>query len=178
MPNAIKPTLNHALRIWWAWYWRATLWAFGASFLVGFAQGLLGIRGPYAEFIGAVVGLVASVYILKIILRKTFEGFRVEVVSNDNLTELSPSEVPIACAFRFWLAWVWRWSVASIALLIVVVLAISVVGVFVELTPATRFWLGFIFGALVSIGISLHVIKTLVHDKDFGAFKVRLYSTS
>lgn len=88
----LEPTLEHALIIWWAWAWRAVLLIIGLGLVTGFAVGLVGALmglpketvSTMAGFAGFILGVGASVYVLKRILRKDFGDFRICLLAKSN----------------------------------------------------------------------------------------------
>jgi hypothetical protein len=81
--------LSRAIRIYWCWLWRsllgAILFALIIGFLVGFVGSLSGIpRGlvrPMAGPLGGLIGLIWTIFCLRMALRKKYKGFRLAVVS-------------------------------------------------------------------------------------------------
>ncbi|QQG35305.1 MAG: hypothetical protein HYS17_07030 [Micavibrio aeruginosavorus] len=86
--NEIDPTFLIALRVWWAWCWRAILLALGAAFVFGFIVGLagaaVGLDKNSITYIGGaggfVLGLFFSVHVMKRILKKSFGHFRIALI--------------------------------------------------------------------------------------------------
>lgn len=76
-----------AIRVWWAFTWRALLAGFLGAFvvglLVGFVEGLLG--GARHPAMGAIIGVIwgtpASVWAMRSALGRTYSGFRITFTS-------------------------------------------------------------------------------------------------
>lgn len=97
MAEELEVTNNRVLKIWWALIWRGIL--FGAlagalagalvGFIIGFIGGvtnnptLVHDAAPLFSLLGAIVGLVVGFYILKLILKKKFKGFRIALIKTD-----------------------------------------------------------------------------------------------
>jgi hypothetical protein len=90
----LEITWRRALRIWWSYLWRnliaiivAMLLGGIVGFVIGFILGSLGISVETIQLItapiGAVIGLVISVFPLKMILGKDFGEFRLVLVKNE-----------------------------------------------------------------------------------------------
>lgn len=84
----LEVTFSRAAQIWWAWFWRATLFALliGAAigFVVGFIAAILGFHpqqiAPITVSLGAIVGIVVSIWVQSKILKKKFSSFRIVLV--------------------------------------------------------------------------------------------------
>jgi len=86
----IQPTLGHALRVWWAFYWRVMLFGSVIAFVISL---LLGITGPAAglpqplillaaRVEGLVVTFIVALFVMQRVLRKNFQRFRIGLVSH------------------------------------------------------------------------------------------------
>lgn len=86
----------HAIQVWWSWLWRTMAFVLPLSFLAGMFVGIafvaLGINIQEYLFIpqivGGLIGLYFSIKILKKILNKTFNGYRIALIKVD-----SPSNI-------------------------------------------------------------------------------------
>jgi len=88
----IQPTLGHALRIWWAFYWPSTL----VSLVLGFGFGrmlrLIFQNGwATATFVrltaqigGYAINYLAALFVLYYILNKNFRYFRLGLISSSS----------------------------------------------------------------------------------------------
>ena len=106
--NEIQPTFKHALRVWWSFLWRNLLMILASMVLGGITGAILGfvlaalgvpvhtirlVAGP----VGAVIGLVLSVFPVYWILGKDFGSFRLILVSKVPARELeAPSMPPVS----------------------------------------------------------------------------------
>jgi hypothetical protein len=84
----IEPTRQLAVKVWWAFIWRAFLMVMAAGFVVGLVFGLLGsavglsqeTMGGISSFLGLVIGVGVSIEVMYRILRKKFKGFEIAVI--------------------------------------------------------------------------------------------------
>jgi ABC-type amino acid transport system permease subunit len=85
----LEITWQRAVRIWWAWLWRALALSLVCGGVIGFAIGffgaMLGFRNidPLITVVGLVVGVVAGVAMLVTALKKKYPGFRVALVAQN-----------------------------------------------------------------------------------------------
>ncbi len=88
--NLLEPTLKRVARIWWAFFWRAMLLAFGAGLLAGFFEGYFGMMAGLSRatvqhlniLSGFALGLPAGMYALYLILKKNFGEFTIRLVAS------------------------------------------------------------------------------------------------
>jgi xanthosine utilization system XapX-like protein len=84
----IEPTRALALKIWWAFMWRAVLAALAAGFAIGLVVGLLSVLlglapeavSTISGFLGLVLGAGVSIEVMYRLLRKKFDGFEIAIV--------------------------------------------------------------------------------------------------
>lgn len=83
-------TWGQALSVWWAFMWRCTVWSMVMGVTLGAVGG--GIAGAVghvdkAGMIGVVLGYLGSIpvsmYAMKVVLGKQFNGFRVVLLQQD-----------------------------------------------------------------------------------------------
>ena len=86
--NRIEPTRLLALKVWWAFLWRAAAGAVAGGFvigvLLGFAARFTGM-GPRAvknlsAFLGLAIGLGVSIEVMYRVLRKRFTDFEIALL--------------------------------------------------------------------------------------------------
>lgn len=88
----LSVTWLNALKIWWSWAWRATLPVLVTSFLMGFiAAAVMSKQGlnvenyiGYVQLLGMAVGVFFSVFAMKRILGKQFNGYRIALVKTSH----------------------------------------------------------------------------------------------
>ncbi len=90
LTNYIRPSFNHALRIWWAFFWQTTV--ISAILAAAIEFGMLGVVyehrnvrgnliGPIMRFMPYVISYVVAFFIMEYILHKNFRHFRIGLVS-------------------------------------------------------------------------------------------------
>ena len=85
----IEPTRGLALKVWWAFVWRAVLGALAAGMLAGVVIGIattaLGMEDPSAlsgvvSLLGMLIGVGVSAEVMYRVLKKKFTGFSVALI--------------------------------------------------------------------------------------------------
>ena len=85
----VEPTRGLALKVWWAFLWRAVLGALAAGMLAGVVIGLLtsalGMQDPSAmsgvvSLLGMAIGVGVSAEVMYRVLKKKFKGFAVALI--------------------------------------------------------------------------------------------------
>ena len=92
--NSLEPTFERTATVWWAFVWRAVLFAVCAGFVVGFIEGLVGTIAGFpreailsiARVSGFAVAIPTRIYALQLVLRKRFSEFTIRLVPT--VTEL------------------------------------------------------------------------------------------
>jgi hypothetical protein len=178
----IQPTLGHALRVWWAFYWRASLVssvlsiaaAYGLKQLyentalpalwIGWAMKL----APYALFYGV------AIFVMRFILHKKFRHF--QIVLSSAITPASDEilKPTMNRALRVWWMYSWRALIYSLVALVVVSYPMGLtLGLF---APSRRVMtlFGLVLGFVVSAAVGLYVIYSNILDEDIADFHVCL----
>lgn len=89
----IEVTWTYAVRVWWGWFWRATLWIIPASFVAGLILGIIFMAigvdiEAYmwiANLVGGAIGVYFSVAMMKKILSRKFHGFRLALIKTEDV---------------------------------------------------------------------------------------------
>jgi hypothetical protein len=183
----IQPTLQHGLRIWWAYYWRNEAIALILGFQLGaFVQWLIAkgwapdmYRALLLQGGGLALNFIPAVVVLYYVFKKKFRSFRIRLtplhlVGCEQELTLTPKR-----ALRIWWTFTWRGIVYTLVLLFITNIPVGfLVGAVTAISPAV----GQIFGLLVGIGIAaavgLFVIYSNLLDEDIGDFHVGLVSSS
>lgn len=84
----LELTFSRAAQVWWAWFWRASLFSLLFGFAIGFVMGLiahmLGLSpqqsSPFIFVSGMVIGVLTSIWVQAKVLKKTFSTFRVALI--------------------------------------------------------------------------------------------------
>jgi hypothetical protein len=179
----IQPTLNHALRVWWAFYWRTSLLsgiltvaaAYGlrqlyentntSAFWIGWAQKII----PYALF------YFVAVFVIRSLLHKRFRHFRMALsaLGPPSLSQLA-LQPTFARALRVWWIYSWRSAVYSLVAWVVISYPMGLtVGLFAP-SPPVMALLAFLLGIAIAAGVGLFVVYTNVLDEDIDDFHVSL----
>jgi hypothetical protein len=105
----IQPTFQHALRIWWAFYWP---WAIGSTlFDIGWRSSV-SMSGAFPMLFGFVLGY----YVMYYVLGRRFRGFRVALVDEKDFSHLQEVPRTFDRVVRIWWAYTWRvWLTLYIA---------------------------------------------------------------
>jgi ABC-type multidrug transport system permease subunit len=81
----------HAIQVWWSWLWRTMIIVLPLSLLAGMVAGFimsaLSIdiqeNAFFLQMMGGSIGVYFSVSVMKKILSKTFNGYRIALVKVD-----------------------------------------------------------------------------------------------
>lgn len=181
--NYIQPTLNHALRIWWACYWPATLIASTLAFaFAAFIRAMFdkhpafpaSIARPLLQFSPYFFTFVVTFFIFRYVLGKRFRQFRIALLPINNLQSVEELPVTWSRTFPVWWAFTWRSFLYTAVSFVVVTMPLGIyVGMFRPSPLVTIFIMGGI-GLLVGAGISLFIIYSSILDESFGDFRVCL----
>ena len=74
---------ERAIKVWWSLAWRGVLFGFIAGFIAGFIVGALGFPN-LGTLAGLVVGIPIGMWVVKLVLAKSFSDFRLALVSLEN----------------------------------------------------------------------------------------------
>jgi hypothetical protein len=178
----ITPTLNHGLRIWWAYYWPTMIVAnilvyctaywlrifYQNSVLSATAVIWTARLQPYV--ITALLGILAIYYVL----HRNFLHFRIELRPRTAADAADKLPVTMARSMRVWWRFTWRTLAYLAVSFVIVMMPVSwFVGLFAP-GPVFSSLFGLLLGLIVNGAISLFVIYANVLDEDFGDFTVRL----
>lgn len=179
----IQPTLNHALRIWWAYYWPTSLAAGMIIFCGAFWLRLLYERVaisahtlrislivlPYAAT--AAIGVL----IFRYILGKRFRHFRIALLPAAGGSEATPLRPVWRRTIRVWWTFTWRSVIYGIVLGLLVGLSLGVVMAMLrEMGGILAAFVPIIQGLIIGGAVGLFVIYSNILDEKFGDFKVVL----
>ena len=178
----IQPTLSHALRVWWAYYWRTTLIAGFFGIFVSFT-----LRSVYASA-GAnsawvfwakqaqdfALTAIVAIFVIDYILEKQFKHFRIGLVSAASAMERHDVPVTLWRSMRVWWSFTWR-NIVGIGIgYVVVILPFSWL---INITRPPEFVtliLLLLVGIAVGGFVALFVIYSSILDEEFGDFRVAL----
>lgn len=180
--NYIQPTLNHGLRVWWAYYWPTTLVVALLSLCVAYwlrvlYQDVLVSATVFiwvARLQGYVLTYLVGIFGIHYVLRRRFRRFRIALVSTSVAEGMERLEVTAIRGLRVWWTFTWRTIVyAAIAYVAVIMPLGWFVGIF---APGPIFTAIFflLVGIVINGAISLFIIYSNILDEEFGDFRVVL----
>jgi len=91
----LETTFGRTTKVWWAYFWRSIVAGIGSTLvgvivggILGFLLGLTGIPQALIQytvfFTQVVIGIAASILVMKIILEKSFGNFRLALIDNSD----------------------------------------------------------------------------------------------
>jgi hypothetical protein len=178
----IQPSLDHGLRVWWAYYWPTNLIALGAVAVINFA---LGAVYENTVISGRVVGLVAriqpylvtylvSIFTIRYILGKRFRHFRIALVPRTG-SETQPLPRTFGRTIRVWWTFVWRTLVYGLIVTFAgTILLGTVTGVLSEFGRVMAILTPIVVGVVIAGVVGLFVMYSNILDEEFGDFRVAL----
>lgn len=182
----IQPTLNHGLRIWWAFFWPTTLFAILIAFTVNFAFRTLyenlkvsaAVAGPILKYDSYVISYIVAFFVMMNILRKNFRHFRVGLLTNhggEGAVALPPTLPRVA---RVWWTYSWRSliyrAIATVAVSFPLGWIIGFLAALFKGVPVIAILLGVVVSTLIDGAVGLFVIYSNILDEDLGDFRVAL----
>lgn len=83
-----EPTWGRVLSVWWLVFWRGLLGAAAlggvAGFIIGFVGAMIGVSmeliSSVSLALGGIIGLLWSIMVTRMALRKQYGGFRIALV--------------------------------------------------------------------------------------------------
>lgn len=180
--NYIQPDLGHGLRIWWAFFWPATLitvfltvvlnsWLKWSYENTNVSAHLI---GPIMKFSPYVLTYIVALFVMHYILRKNFRKFRIGLLSRRGGEGSELLEPTLRRTVRVW--WTYSWRTLIYGLIAIFVTAIPravLVGIFGwnrRLESLVAILVGIALGGVVG----LFVIYSNILDEDFGDFRLCL----
>lgn len=181
--NYIQPTLNHGLRVWWAYYWPTAL----LGIVIGFFLAVF-LRILYDEvFISAhtllwslrietfLLPYFISLFSINYVLRRKFRHFRLALLPCS--AELPQTQLPVTVkrGLRVWWTFSWRAFIYSLVVTFVATVPLSLImniltlmgRVMVVLVPLLE-------NLLINAAVGLFVFYSNVLDEEFTDFRVAL----
>jgi len=181
--NYIQPTLNHGLRIWWAYYWPtnviATFLVFCSAFWVRklYEGGALSANATIwiLRVLPYVTTYLVALLIIRYVLAKRFRHFRIGLRPTADGADPKPLRPTWKRTIRVWWTFSWR----SILYVIVLSFAASVslgmlMGFLSEMGRAMAILVPPVESLVISGAVGLFVIYSNILDEDFGDFRVVL----
>lgn len=181
--NYIQPTLNHGLRIWWAYYWPTTvasgLLTFSGAYCIRVLYQRVMISGssarpllialPYAST--AFIGLL----IFRYLLGKRFRHFRLALLPREMNADAVPLRVSWNRSTRVWWTFTWRSILYAIVLSFLLNISLGIfLGMLRESSPVLAALIPVIEGLIIAAAVGLFIIYSNVLDEEFSDFRVAL----
>jgi len=188
LANYIQPTLADGLRVWWAFYWRTLLLSYVTAISLNF-----GIRAVWsAGLMPAGITRISAFVIrydsypiyygfafvaLAIVLRKTFRGFRIALLSNYGAEGAQALPPTFARTARVWWTFCWRAVVYRVILAVAATFPLSwVIGFLAALVHSepVAVILNVIAQVVLDAAVGAFVIYSNILDEDISDFRVAL----
>ncbi len=181
----LEATWSHALRIWWAWFWRWLLFTAGGVIVLNIPiLGLSLLAGGSAQasrYVSTIVSFLltvaAHVYTLWNILDKDFSDFSLrilEVTSTETASSGSDFTAPtLRQAIRVWWAWLWRDTLFSVAISFPVGFILAFFGAALGTPEGTAILLINVVNLGIAVGVWIYVIKVILR-KHYKGFRIVL----
>lgn len=188
LADYIQPTLADGLRIWWAFYWRTLLLTYVTAIGLN-----IGIRALWSAGLmpAAAIRIAAfavrydsypiyygfAFVALAIVLRKTFRGFRIRLLSDygaEGAQELPPT---FARTARVWWTFCWRAVVYRVILTVAAAFPLSwIIGFLAALVRSepVAVLLNAIAQIFLDAAVGAFVIYANILDEDIADFRVAL----
>lgn|SRR5215467_3713368 len=179
----IQPTLNHGLRVWWAYYWPTSLISFVFIAMISIAlrlawQNFL-VSASFVRWANSIlpyaVTYAISLFIIHYILAKRFRHFRVALLPRDISSTDQSLPRTVARTIRVWWAFSWRAVVFSVILRFAGGIAIGfVVAALSMLGPGMTALVPIAAQVIIDGAVGLFVMYSAILDEEFGDFRVAL----
>ncbi|MEC9407229.1 MAG: hypothetical protein VX549_08135 [Pseudomonadota bacterium] len=104
--NELDVTWGRTMQVWWAFFWRGIVYVMLPAFFLGAVVGVvLAVNKvplePHAwklQMVGGAMGLFVGIWLTRVILRKTYSGFRIALVAVPEIEAAAqpsaPADVP------------------------------------------------------------------------------------
>lgn len=178
----IQPNLGHALRIWWAFYWRNALISGFLSIILHYAvrwtyeNTNLHVRylRPISQLSDYLLSYIVAIFIIHFVLKKNFRHFRIALLSGYGGPGAEILQPTFGRTIRVWWTYVWRTIILSILGWVFVIYPLGIfVGLFNPSPTIAVVFFGAV-GFVVGGAVALFVIYSNILDEDFGDFRVSL----
>ncbi len=179
----IQPTLNHGLRIWWAYYWPTAL----AELVLSFVASLL-LRLLYNDVIisagtmlwtlriqAYLLEYFISLFTVYYVLHRKFRSFRIALLPRASTAPSEPLPVTARRALRVWWTFSWRTLIYRLIVTFVATIPLGMIGgVLSEMNRVMAALVPLLEALFISAIVGLFVIYSNVLDEEFGDFRVVL----
>jgi hypothetical protein len=176
----VQPTLGHALRVWWAFFWRNTLISDGIVIVLVVALMALTRYIPFSRtvriipFCSYLIEYIVAIFVIHFVAYKRFRHFRV-ILTEQRDGGVDILEPTFRRTFRIWWTFTWRSVVYLIALSVAVYVPLGFLSsAFAAIFPALAVVFNTFFHALVEGAAGLFTIYSNILDEDISGFRVSL----
>lgn len=178
----IQPTLNHGLRIWWAYYWPTAIAAGLLEFCTAYWLRFLYDRAEISArvfrdsllVVPYVSTAIVGILIFRYLLGKRFRHFRLALLSS-SVDSAAPLRPVWRRTVRVW--WTFTWRSVIYGLVLGFLASISL-GIFLRMLAESSRLLAvlvpLIQGLIINVAVGLFVIYSNILDEEFGDFRVVL----
>lgn len=178
----IQPNFGHALRIWWALFWRTSLvagildYGLGVLLRVLYEQGTItaGTLTTAAKYGGYVLNYAVALFVMYYVLHKTFRTFRIALSENWGTPQARILGPTVARSTRIWWTYTWRTIIYTVILYVAATLPLSAIVGILSTGPISAAFFTFIVGLSISGAAALFAIHSNILDEDFGNFHVAI----
>lgn len=178
----IQPTLDHGLRIWWAFFWPKTIVSgilvFLANAWIYYSYEHTYISGSLLRYfrVGApyVLSYTVAFFVIYYVLRKNFRHFRIGLLSNfggQGAEALVPNFRRTAL---IWFNYSWRTLVIRIIVGFAAAIPLGVLSSLFTRLPVVQLFVKLLIGMAIDAAAGLFVIYNNILDEDIGDFRVAL----
>ncbi|HEV2298356.1 MAG TPA: hypothetical protein VGR72_07550 [Candidatus Acidoferrales bacterium] len=183
LDDYIQPTLNHGLRVWWAYYWPTTLAVIAVCLVVGFLMGILialrllspGSLNTIAVAQVYVWTALVSILSIRYILAKRFSHFQIALLPAAATGTTSPLPRTARRIIRVWWAFIWRFVVFSLIFRFTAGLVIGpIVNLLSLIGPKMAAIVPLAAQVVLDGAVGLYVMYSAILDEEFGDFRVCL----
>jgi len=178
----VQPTLGHALRIWWAFYWRTSavtivLVALSTAALrfmyqsrgISFDTFVWGTKlAPYVFY------YCAAIPVMRFVLHKRFRQFRVVLWSQAGEPPSETEKPFYGRVIRVWWAFCWRAALYSVIGTVVAGFPLRFVVALFAPTPKVSALFEMVLATMVGAAMGLYVIYSTILDENMADFRVGL----
>jgi hypothetical protein len=178
----IQPTFNDGLRIWWAFFWPASLvtgilvfsamawirYLYENSSMSGSALRYSRTAAPY------VISYTVAFLVMYYILRKNFHKFRIALLSNGGGEGARLLPPTLRRTSLVWFSYSWRTFVYRLIAGFAASIPIGVIGGLFTRLPVAQFLVNLAVATALDGAVGLFVSYNNILEEDFADFSVRL----
>ena len=178
----VQPNFGHALRIWWALFWRTSVVAGVLSYGLGllmrnfYAAGDLSASATVliAKYGGYALNYAVAFFVMYYVLHKAFRHFRIALFENWGTPQARTLEPTLPRSARIWWTYTWRTIVYTVIAYIAAMVALNAAIGLLSLGPVSGALVSFAAGIALGGAAALFAIYSNILDEDFGNFRVAI----